>query len=98
MLTPQQPHGAQADARVNVLMATKMLERSIASFGVQTKEGQAIMKALTTLGKTFGEKEGNDDELMPAELKHMIAQAAGPGTPGGPPPSAPTPPPPNAGA
>lgn len=98
MMTPQQPHGQQEGSRIDVLMATKMLERALPSFGVQSPEGKAILTALKGLAKAFGESEQNTQELMPAELRHMMAAAAGPGTPGGPPPQAATPPPPAQGA
>lgn len=98
MMTPQQPHGQQEGSRVEVLLATKMLERALPSFGIASNEGKAILTALKGLAKVFGESEQTTQELMPAELRQMMAAAAGPGTPGGPPQQAATPPPPSAGA
>jgi hypothetical protein len=106
MMTPQQPAGQQEASRVEVLMATKMLERAIPAFGIQAKEGKAILSALKALGAAFGKTEGNSEQLMPAELRKMIAEFAGPGMPGpapgaGAPPGGAPPggaPPPGAGA
>lgn len=98
MMSPQQPHGQQEGSRIDVLLATKMLERALPSFGIASPEGKAILTALKGLGKIFGESEQKTDELMPAELRQMMAAAAGPGTPGGAPPQAATPPPPSPGA
>lgn len=85
MMTPQTPEGAQEGSKVNVLMATKILERAIAAFGVTSKEGKAIMTALKALGAAFGEQEENTQELMPAEIRQMMQTLAGPGqAPAGP--------------
>ena len=62
-------------------MATKLLERCIPAFGIGSKEGKAILSALKSIGGAFGESEGKTEELMPAELRHMIAAAAGPANP-----------------
>jgi hypothetical protein len=85
MLTPQQPAGQQEGSRVDVLMATKLLERSLGAFGAPSPEGKAILKALSSLGAAFGKTERGSEQLMPAELRHMIGQFAGPGMPGAPP-------------
>jgi hypothetical protein len=85
MMTPQQPGGQQEGSRVDVLMATKLLERSLGAFGAPSKEGKAILTALKALGGAFGQTEGGSEQLMPAELRHMIGQFAGPGMPGAPP-------------
>lgn len=91
MMTPQEPAGQQEASRVEVLLATKMLERAIPAFGSQSKEGQAIMTALKSLGAHFGKTEGSTEQLMPAELRKMISEFTGPGMPG-PPPGAGAPP------
>lgn len=64
-------------------MAVKMLEQAVAAFGIGSEEGKAILSAHKTLSKKFGSSEGNTQQLMPAELRHMIAEFAGPGMPGG---------------
>lgn len=76
---------------MEVLLATKMLERAIPAFGATGKEGKAILAALKALGGAFGKTEGNTEQLMPAELRKMIAEFTGPGMPG-PPPGAGAPP------
>lgn len=89
MMTPQTPQGQQEGSKVDVMLATKMLERSIVAFGVTSKEGKAILTALKTLGSAFGEDEEKTQELMPAEIRQMMQQLAGPGAEGGAPPGAP---------
>jgi hypothetical protein len=93
MMSPAQPQGSQEGSRIDVMMATKLLERSLSVFGTTSEEGQAILKCLSTLGKKFGKSQDETSELMPAELKHMIAAASGPGNPnpsgGGAPPGGP---------
>lgn len=94
MMAPSQQGGSQEGSRVDVMMGCKLLERGLGVFGSTSKEGKAILGALSTLAKAFGKTEDNTSELMPAELKHMIAAASGPGNPnpqggGAPPPGAP---------
>lgn len=103
MMTPQKPAGQQEGAKVDALMAVKMLERALPAFGSGTDEGKAILKAITALGHAFGKEEGQTEELMPAEIKQMLQGLAGPGAPpkgaspapppGGAPPGAGAPPP-----
>jgi len=63
-------------------MATRLLERALSAFGSPSEEGKAILKCLSSLGAVFGKSEGGTEQLMPAELRKMIAEFAGPGMPG----------------
>ena len=101
MMNPTQPKGAQAKAKVDVLLAIHQLEVALAPWGSGTKEGKAILKAITALGKAFGKDEESTGELQPAAEKQMLANLAGPGAPPkpqGPPPGAPPGGPPQMGA
>jgi hypothetical protein len=90
MMSPQKPGGAQEGAKVDALMAVKMLEKALPAYGSGTEEGKAILKAITALGKAFGKEESSTSELMPAEIKQMLQSLAGPGAPPkGAPPTAP---------
>jgi len=92
MMTPQQPKGDQEGAKVDVLMAIKMLEKALPKYGSGEPGGKAILKAITALGKEFGKEEGQTEELMPAEIKALLQGVAGPGAPPKPPqPAAPPP-------
>ena len=93
MMSPQKPEGDMAGARVQVLMAQKLLEQGLMKFGSGEKEGQAILKAITALVKAFGKHEEKSEELMPSEAKQILQGIAGPGQPPGPPPGAGGPPP-----
>jgi len=99
MMTPQPPDGQTANAKVDVLMGIKMLERGIPAFGSTSKEGRALMKAVLALTKEFGADEEKSEELMPAEIRQLLQGLAGPGQPptppaGGPPGAGAGPPPP----
>lgn len=92
MMTPQAPAGELAEAKMNVLMAVKVLERSLAAFGSTSKEGKAVLKSIKSLSTEFGADESQSEEMMPAELKQLLAGLSGPGQPpggGGPPPGGP---------
>jgi hypothetical protein len=48
-----------------------MLEQSLSSFGSQSEEGQAVLKALATLAKKFS---GNkSEEIVPAQVADAMA-------------------------
>lgn len=98
MSTPQQPKGQQEGAKVDALMAVKMLERTLPAFGSQSDEGKAVLKAISALAKAFGRAEDKTQELMPAEMKTLLAGLSGPGAAGPPPGAAPPGPPAGAGA
>lgn len=85
MMTPQEPAGQKEGARVNVLMAVKILERALADFGATTEEGQAVLSAIKGLAKKFGATQDKSEELMPAEMGIIQQALAGPGQAGGPP-------------
>lgn len=97
MMSPQVPHGAQEDSKVNCLLAQKLLEKALPPFGSGSEEGKAILKAISALAKAFGKQESSTEELTPAEKMQMLQGLAGPGAPPKPagPPGAP---PPGAGA
>ena len=98
MMSPQKPEGQMAGARVQVLMAQKLLEQALVAFGSGEEEGSAILKAISSLVKKFGKNEDKSDEIMPSEAKQILKGIAGPGAapaPGGPsgPPGGGAPPP-----
>lgn len=85
MMTPQEPAGQKQGARVNVLMAVKILERALADFGSTTEEGEAVLSAIKSLSRKFGKQESQTQELLPAEMGIIQQALAGPGQTGGPP-------------
>lgn len=96
MTTPQAPDGLREAAKVDVMLATKVLERALPAFGFDSREGQAILNTLRSFSKLFGKSESDTQELVPAEIQNLLQQmpkGAG-GSPGG----SPMPPPPGAGA
>lgn len=77
---PQEKAGLRAAAQTNVHIAVNMLEEALPAFGTESKEGLAILKALSGLGKLIAKKDSSD--LVPAEVLHMVRQLpqAGGGT------------------
>ena len=81
MMAPQPKQGNLAGARADIQVTIKKLTQTLQTFAPGTKEGDAVMKALSTLTKAFGETAGKDKELMPAEIAQAVAGLAGPGKP-----------------
>ena len=79
MLSPQPAAGDQEGAKVDCLMAQKILEKALSKFPGGGKEHKAVLQSISTLAKAFGKEEDKTAELMPAEIKQMLASLAGPG-------------------
>jgi hypothetical protein len=88
MMTPAPKEGNLAGARADVQVCIKKLTQSLQTFAPTEEHGKAIMKAIAALTKAFGETEGQDKELMPAEIMQAVSGLAGPGKP---PPGLPAP-------
>lgn len=88
MLKPAPKEGNMAGARADLQVCVKKMTQALQTFQPTTEEGKAIMKAIGALTKAFGETEGKDKELMPAEINQGLANLAGPGKP---PPGLPAP-------
>jgi hypothetical protein len=84
MATPQEPKGLHQAAKVHVMMAADLLAQAIPSFGPQSEDGQALMKALQVLHKAFGKTQEKSRELVPAEILQLLSALpqAGGGSPG----------------
>lgn len=89
MTTPEAPEGLREAAKVDVMLAVKVLERALPAFGFDTKEGRAILNTLKSFSKVFGMSEQSTAELMPAELQSLMQQM--PAGEGGSPGAAPAP-------
>lgn len=85
MLTPQRPSGEMQAGRTKVLVAMKMLEQALASFGAIGKEGDTVLKAISSLAKTFGKQEGDASQLMDSERKTIAGGLPAGGAGGAPP-------------
>jgi len=81
MTTPQQPKGDQASAASKIQIVRKMLEQALVSFGSDSKEGKAVMKALTSLTAAFSKSEESAGEIVPAEHKNALLQRGPSGAP-----------------
>jgi len=88
MMVPGKKAGNLAGARADVQVCIKKLTQSLMAYPPTEEEGKAIMKAIGALTKAFGETEGKDKELMPAEIAQAVSGLAGPGKP---PPGLPSP-------
>ena len=93
MLTPQKAAGNQASGKAKVMVAQHILTLAMLDVGVGSAEGKAILKALSTLGNSFGKSEEESKQIMPAELMMAMQSQSGPGKApapgGGPAPGAP---------
>ena len=67
----QQPKGDIEQAKANVQIAIQVLEHSLPLLGSGGEEGQAVLKALTTLQKVFS--GAKSESLAPAELMQMMS-------------------------
>lgn len=72
MSTPEPKEGEKASARINVQMAMDLLQQSLPALGAESEEGQAIMKVVRDLTKSFGERESKSKELVPAEIMQLM--------------------------
>ena len=81
MMAPARKEGNLAGARADIQVVIKKLTQSLQTFAPTTPEGGAIMKAIGSLTKGFGDTEGKDKELMPAEIMQALSGGAGPGKP-----------------
>lgn len=79
-MAPQAPEGEQMSAMIQISMAMDMIGKSMPAFSDDSKEGEAMMKALESLERAFGEKDDKAKELVPAELR-MLMQTLGQRTP-----------------
>ena len=75
MTTPQPAEGEQQAAMIGVSLAMDLLEKALPPFGAESKEGQALMAAMSGLTKQLGEKRDSAKPLIPAELKVLMQQA-----------------------
>ena len=92
MATPKPMEGIEKAARVQIQVASEMLQRELPHFPLDSPEFDAVSKALATLSKAFGKTKDEDRRLFPAEIMNMLG-ALGPGAKspgaaamGGPPP------------
>ena len=73
MTTPEPKAGNKEGARINVQMAMDLLQQSLPAFGSDSEEGKAILEIMKKLGSTFGAREAQTRELVPAEILQMIS-------------------------
>jgi hypothetical protein len=83
MATPQPMEGMQKGARMQIQVASQMLQRELAHFPLESPEFKALDDALRNLQKAFGKNKEDDRKAFPSEIMNMLA-AVGPGsaTPG----------------
>jgi hypothetical protein len=86
MATPQPEEGKKQGASAQIHMAIAILEQTLSSFGSGSEEGEAVLKALTTLGHQFGSEREKGRELIPSEIMNLMSTL--PQGAGAPPPQA----------
>lgn len=70
MSTPQEPAGTKQGGMVQVTMALELMSQALPQIGAHTEEGQAVLTALKSLSKLFGQPK--QKELIPAEVAQMV--------------------------
>jgi hypothetical protein len=68
---PVDPKGLLEAAKVNIKIAITLLDQSLPLFGSGSEEGGSIIKALSSLNKTFGQSSAED--LQATQLQNMFA-------------------------
>jgi hypothetical protein len=97
MATPQPMEGMQKAARIQIQIASTMLQKELPHFPLDSPEFDAVSKALATMNRVFGKSKDEDRKMFPAETMNILG-AMGPkpagGAPGagGPPPGVGAPP------
>ena len=56
--------------KVRVTSALQLMTAALQDLGSTSPEGQAVLKAMSTLSKLFGKPK--DSELVPAQLSEMV--------------------------
>jgi hypothetical protein len=75
--------GLAANARMQVTMAMDVLGQALPALDVKSAEGQAVLKALQTLSKAFGESANKSRDLIPSEVMTLLSGLPGQNTPPG---------------
>lgn len=70
MAQPLKKEGNQEKAKVQAHIGMNMLEQALTVFGSESKEGQAILRALNSLARVLGKNDTSD--LHPAQIKEMV--------------------------
>ena len=73
MSAPQPNEGEKQHAMAQVQMAIELLEQTLAKFGSDSDEGQAVLDVLKKLGSKFGDKKDKARGLIPSEIMNLVA-------------------------
>jgi hypothetical protein len=72
MSTPEPKAGEQEKARLNIMLALDMLQQSIGMFPEKSKEAKTLEEVVRSITMSFGEREADTRQLIPAEILQMI--------------------------
>src|SRR5258708_36211286 len=78
MATPQRMEGVEKGARIQIQIASEMLQRELPHFPLDSDEFDAVSKALATLSKAFGKSKDEDRKMFPAEIMNMVSAVGQP--------------------
>lgn len=78
MATPQPQEGVEKGARIQIQIASEMLQRELPHFPLDSDEFDAVSKALSTLSKAFGKSKDEDRKMFPAEIMNMVSAVGQP--------------------
>src|SRR5947209_20562649 len=68
MATPQPQEGVEKGARIQIQIASEMLQRELPHFPLESDEFEAVSKALATLSNASGKSSDEDRTMFHAEL------------------------------
>lgn len=86
-MAPQAARGNQASADAKIQVAIRTLEDAFQIYRSHTKQGRALMKAMSALTREFGPNEELSQRPMAAELKAALMDQSPTGGGGAPPPT-----------
>ena len=72
MSTPEPKAGEQEKARLNIMLALDMLQQSMGMFPEKSKEAKTLEDVVRSITMSFGERESDTRQLIPAEILQMI--------------------------
>src|SRR5258708_25356976 len=68
MATPQPMEGVEKGARIQIQIASEMLQRELPHFPLDSEQFDALSKALGTLNKPFRQSKSEDPKMFPPEI------------------------------
>lgn len=72
MTAPAMPEGQRMAAMAQMGNVLDVMEQTLPKLGLETPEGQAVMGAMQSLTRTFGNYRSKMKELQPAQIMQLM--------------------------